>query len=518
MSSNNKRIAKNTLLLYFRMLLTMGVSLFTVRVVLDTLGAIDYGLNNVVGGVVTMFGFVAGTMTAASERFFAFEIGRNDFAQLKKIFSITLTIYIIIAIAVLILAETIGLWFVTHKMNIPPDRMNAALWVYHFSILSFMMKLFTVPYNAAIVAHEKMNVYAYVSIVEVSLKLIIIYLLVIFPFDKLKTFAVLTFAVTTIVTLIYRSYSQKNFSECKYKFYWNSSIFKEIMSFSGWNLFGATAGVLNGQGINILLNIFFGPAVNAARAIAFQVNGTINQFVMNFMTATTPQITKTYAAGETKKMMKLVFQSSKFSYFMLFILSVPVYLEIEYIFSLWLKETPDYVVLFTRLSIIAVLIDSLSLSLTKSAQATGRIKNYQIVIGGFKILILPISYVFLKFGLPAETVFYIAIVHNFICLFLRLIMLRGLINLSVPDFTKTVLIPITLTSIISYIFPYLINLNLDFSFFRLALVCVVSFVSSVATIYLIGLTSEERIYLIGLFNKLKNKRTNAKPIEDFKKC
>jgi O-antigen/teichoic acid export membrane protein len=281
-TENNKRIAKNTLMLYFRMLLIMGVSLYTVRIVLNTLGVEDYGIYNVVGGIVVMFSFLSNTMASASQRFFAFELGRKDYDQLKKTFSMTVTIYLIIAVIILILAETLGLWFLNTQLSIPVERMETANWVYQFTIFSFMMTMLTVPYNAAIVAHERMNVYAYVSIVEAFLKLLIVYILVLFSYDKLKLYAILMFGVTTFITLIYRTYCKRQFQECSYNFYWEKPLFKELIGYSGWNLFGAIAGILNNQGINILLNIFFGPIVNAARAIAYQVNTAVNQFVTNF--------------------------------------------------------------------------------------------------------------------------------------------------------------------------------------------------------------------------------------------
>jgi O-antigen/teichoic acid export membrane protein len=320
LENNNKRIARNTLLLYFRMLLTMAVSFYTVRVVLDTLGVRDYGIYNVVGGVVTMFSFLSATMASASQRFFAFEIGRKNFEQLKKTFGITMTIYFIIGLVILILAETVGLWFLNTRMTIPLERLEAARWVYQFSILSFMVTMFSIPYNAAIVAHERMNAYAYVSIMEVLLKLGAVYMLVAFSFDKLKLYSILIFVVISITSMTYRIYCRKNFEECRVSFYWEKGLFKEIVTYSGWNLFGALASIFNNQGINIMLNLFFGPVVNAAQAIAYQINTAINQFVQNFLMAARPQITKYYANGELEQMLKLVFQSSKISFFLLFIM------------------------------------------------------------------------------------------------------------------------------------------------------------------------------------------------------
>jgi O-antigen/teichoic acid export membrane protein len=274
------------------MILTMLVSLYTVRVVLNTLGVVDYGIYNVVGGVVAMFSFLSSTMASASQRFFAFELGRRDYDKLKQAFSLTLLIYIGIAILILVLSETVGLWFLNTQMTVPEERMNAANWVYQFSIFSFIMTILTVPYNSAIIAREHMKVYAYVSIIEVVLKLIIVYLLVFFSFDKLKLYAVLTFFVACLITFIYRTYCKRRFKECIYFFYWDANKFKEILSFAWWNMIGAMANIFKTQGINILLNVFFNPVINAARAIAFQVNSALTNFTNNFYMAVRPQITK----------------------------------------------------------------------------------------------------------------------------------------------------------------------------------------------------------------------------------
>lgn len=497
-TENNKRIAKNTLLLYFRMMLTMLVKLYTVRVVLNTLGVVDYGIFNVVGGIVVMFSFLSGTMASASQRFFAFELGKKDFLQLKRTFSLTVSIYVIIAIVVLLLAETIGLWFLNTQMVIPDNRMEAANWIYQFSIFSFLVTIMTIPYNAAIIARENMKVFAYVSIIEVTLKLIIVYLLVLFSFDKLKLYGCLIFATTAIVSFIYYTICRKKYEECRYQFYWDKGLFSTLMSYSGWNLFGATAGILNNQGINILLNVFFGPVVNAARGIAYQISSSVNQFAVNFFTAVNPQITKYYAANEKEQMMKLVYQSSKYAYYLLFMLTMPVLLETNFILTLWLKIVPEYVVLFTRLVIFSVLIDSLSNSLVTSALATGKIKNYQMVVGGMLLLNLPISYGFLKYGFPPQITMYVAITISGICLFLRLWMLRSMIGLSMMDYIKKVLIAVISTSIIAFSIPLFLHFQYEENFIRFILIGFIGFVSSIASIYFIGLSIHEREFLIQL--------------------
>jgi O-antigen/teichoic acid export membrane protein len=477
----------------------MGVNLYTVRIVLNTLGTVDYGLFNVVGGIVTMFSFLSGTMASASQRFFAFELGRKDYVRLKQTFSMTMTIYLLMGIVILILAETVGLWFLNTQMTIPSERMDAARWVYQFSILSSMMTMFTVPYNAAIVAHERMNVYAWVSIVEVILKLAIVYALVVFSVDKLKLYAILMFAVTSLITLIYRVYTKRKFEETRYSFYWEKGLFKEIVTYSGWNLFGALAGVFNNQGVNIVLNMFFGPLVNAAQAIALQVNGAINQFVQNFMTATRPQITKYYAAGEREQMLRLVFQSSKFSFLLLFILTMPVLLETNFIYEVWLKEVPAYVVLFTRLVIVAALIDALSYPLMAAAQATGRVKIYQVVVGGVIILNLPISYLFLNLDYLPQTVFFLAITSSVICLFLRLIILKKIINLPIMNYFCKVIFPLLLVIFLSYLLPILILTKMENGLIRFIIVAIVGIFMSVLSTYIVGLSNNEKKMLSTFF-------------------
>lgn len=482
-------------MLYFRMLLTMGVSLFTVRIVLETLGVVDYGIYNVVGGIVTMFAFLSNTMASASQRYFAFELGKKDFKQLQNTFSLTMLIYFFIAIIILILAQTVGLWFLNHKMMIPNERLNAANWVYQFAILSFMMNMFTIPYNALIIARERMNVYAWVSIVEVLLKLLIVYLLIVISGDKLKTYAILLFGVTTLVTLIYRTYCIRKFQESKFIIFWDKKLFKEMVSYSGWNLFGAIAGILNGQGLNIILNLFWGPVVNAARGIAFQISSTVNNFVLNFMTASRPQIIKYYAEGEKTLMYKLIQQSSKLSFYLLWIISIPLIFETDTILRFWLTDIPEYTTIFTKLMIITALIDSISYSLQTAAQATGRIKIYQAVVGGIMMTNLPISYIILRMGYTPDIVLYVSIGNSIICLILRLQLLKKLIGFSPKIFVLRVLKPIIITtSIISLIITYTTQI-MEKSTNRILFTTGLALLMSTTIIFAFGLTRNEKQFL-----------------------
>ena len=490
------------------MLLTMGVSLYTVRVVLDILGTVDYGIYNVVAGVVAMFSVLSATMGTASQRFFSFEIGRNNQEQLKKTFAMTMNIYLILGLIILLLAETAGLWLLNHKMTIPPERMDAARWVYQFSILTFVMTMFTIPYRAAIVAHENMSIFAYISIIEVVLKLVIVYVLIFVPIDKLQLYGILVFAVTTLVTMTYRFYCKKKFWECKYQWYWDNNLFKEITSYSGWNLFGSLAGVLNNHGINVLLNIFFSPTVNAARGISFRVNTAINQFSQNFMMATNPQIIKYYASGEQTKMKTLVFQSSKFSFFLLFILSLPIYLEVEFIMGIWLKEVPEYAVIFTKLILIQAVIDAFSYPLMTAAQATGKVKQYQIIVGGTMLLILPLSYLVLKLGAAPQSVLFVGIGDSVICLFLRLIVLSNLLQLEISRFIAKVIIPSITVVVLAVILPVVEIYSFNNGWIRFFIICITSVSVTALLIFLIGINSQERTLLLKQSQKIMQKFSN----------
>lgn len=491
-NSNNKRIAQNTLMLYFRMLIIMLVTLYTSRVVLSTLGVVDYGIYNVVGGLVTMMGLLNGAMSVSTQRYLTYELGKGDILRLKQVFSICLTIFIILSLIVIVFSETFGLWFLYNKMVIPESRMVAASYVYQFSILACILSLITNPFNATIIAHEKMNVYAYVSILEVALKLGVVYLLLVIPTDRLITYGVLILASQFTVALCYIVYCWKNFSETHYCFYWDKPLFKELISYSGWNLYGSAAGLVKGQGLNILLNMFFNPAVNASRGIAYQINSAITQFFTNFYTAVRPQITKYYATGEINEMVKLVFRSSKFSFYLIMLISLPVILETPYIINLWLGQLPEYVVSFTRLIIIISAVDSMASPLMTTAHATGKIKLYQSSVGTVIILNLPISYLLLKLGGSPLTVFYVSLCISVSCLFLRLWIVRRLMDFPVKQYITEVIGKCMLICILSLIIPLVTHIILPQSFFNVLIVCCICIFASMATIYAIGLDDNER--------------------------
>ena len=392
-TNNNKRIAKNAMMMYIRMLLTMAVTLYTSRVVLNALGVNDYGIYNVVGGVVTMFSFLKGTLTSGTQRFLTFELGRKDFNRLQKTFSATLVIHFFLAILILILAETIGLWFLDYKMNIPPDRMYAAQWCYQFSI-------------ACIIAHERMNIYAYVSIIDVVLKLLIVYLLVVINTDKLILYSLLVFLVNLVVIGIYILYCRKKYPECAFIIVRDKALYKPILVFSGWNMMSMFGYLLSSQGVNILLNIFFYPAINAARAIAYQINSALTSFVNNFQIAVTPQVVKLYADDQQESMKNLLYKNSKYGFSLLWLLSLPVLLEINKILVLWLKEVPSETMIMARLVIIQSLFYTFNRPFDIAIEAVGRMKEVNLFTGPMQIMVLPVSYLLLKIGLPFYTEYY----------------------------------------------------------------------------------------------------------------
>ena len=497
MGADNKKIAKNTMMLYFRMLLTMIVSLFTVRIVLGTLGKVDYGLYNVVGGLVTMFSFLSSTMTNMSQRYFSFELGKGNLQQLKKTFSTTLIIYVFLALLILLLAETIGLWFLNNKMTIPTDRLYAANWVFQFSLLTFMTTMFTIPYNALIIAHEKMSVYAYVSIIEVVLKLVLVLLLVYMPFDKLILYGVLMFVVMTTVTLIYRIYCLRNFEESKFSYLWDKGLFKEILSYSGWNLFGSLTKVGNVQGQAIILNLFFGPTVNAAKAISDRINSIVVLFSNNFYTAIRPQIIKNYASGNLRNMFNLVYSSTKFSFYLLYVLTIPLILHIEFILGLWLGKENVYfeMVMFGRLVLIYSLVNVFEQPITVMIQATGKIRNYQIVIGVLTLLFVPICYVMLKAGYPSYYSMVLLIVIYSIAQFIRVYIAKRQVNLSIKLYIMKVFVPILCVVLPTILISVYFYQFLNGTFVKVIASIIIFELLCIVCVYSIGIRKNERLML-----------------------
>lgn len=494
-SEKNKRIAKNTLLLYFRMLFMMAVNLYTSRVVLNALGVEDFGIYNVVGGVVAMFSMLSGSLSAAITRFITYELGKGNQESLKKIFSSSVTIQIGLAILIIVVAEATGVWFLNVKMNIPDVRITAANWVFQLSILTFTINLISVPYNASIIAHERMSAFAYISILEAIGKLAIAFMIVISPIDKLIFYAILMCSVALIVRLTYGAYCKRHFKECTYHFIFDKELLKRMFNFAGWNFIGASAGILRDQGVNVIINLFCGPVVNAARGIAIQVNNAVQGFVSNFMTALNPQIIKSYASQDKNYLKNLLFRGSRYSFFLLYILSLPIIIEADSILAWWLECVPEHATIFVRLILFLALIDAISYPLITAILATGDIKRYSLLAGGFNLLNFPLSYLFLYLGNPPECTVIIAIIISVGCLIIRLIILNEKLGISFKQYFNKVLLNIIITGIISCIIPLMLYYGSMQSVTKQIVVIFSSFTSSLFVIYWVGCTSNERNFI-----------------------
>ena len=501
-TDKNKRIAKNTLMLYFRMILTMLVSLYTSRIILNTLGVEDYGIYSIVGGVVSMLAVFNSAMSIATQRFLSFELGKGDLIQLRKTFNAAQIIHIGIALIVFILAETIGLWFVKNHLVMPSERMEAALWVYHFSILSFMVSIIQVPYNAAIISHEKMNIYAYVSILEVTLKLLIVFMLTWITFDKLKLYGILQFSVVLIITSIYRVYTIKNFNESKFQIVKDKNLYLTLISYSGWSLYGSIAGIAQTQGVNVLLNIFFGPVANAARGIASQVQGAVLSFISNIQVAVNPQIVKSYAEGDNEYLVTLIFRIAKLTFFLLSLIVIPIILEVDQILELWLHTVPEYTSNFTILVLILILLWPMSDPLMKGIQATGKIKQYQIITGILMFLIFVFTYLFYKLNYIAESTYIIAIVMEIVTLFVRLHIASRMLNFPIINYIKEVVLRNIIVVAMSVSFPLFIKSLMGTSLLRLVIVVFTSLIWSTVMIYFVGLDKQEKSIILKGVNKI----------------
>lgn len=501
-SANSKRIAKNTLLLYFRTLFTMFVSLYTSRVILQTLGVEDYGVYNVVGGFVTMFSILSGSLSNAISRFITFELGHGDKEKLNKIFCTGLNIQIAMAVLTVLVCEIIGIWFVNTQMSIPEGRYYAANWVFQFCILTFCVNLINVPYNAVIIAHEKMDAYAYISILETLLVLGVVYLLAISPIDKLIAYSIFLFLVRLLIRVIYGYYCGKNFEECKFRLVFEKDILKEMSGFAGWNFFGNTAFMLNTQGVNMLMNIFFGVTVNAARGIASQVEAAVKMFVGNFMTAVNPQITKSYASGDISYMHSLIYRSSKLSGYLLLFFAIPVLLEADEILCIWLNTVPEYTSIFVRILIISSFFDTVFCSpMVTAVNATGHIKRYQIWVTLIGCLVFPLTWIAFELGAAAWATYVIYGIIYLILIFVRLFFLHGLIRLNPWDFIKKVMLPYILVVLLAFIAPALVVCFLNEGIIRLLVTCTVSVFWTTAIVYSIGLTKSERKFIYDKFLK-----------------
>lgn len=478
------------------MLFTMGVSLFTSRVILQALGVEDYGIYSVVGGFVAMFAVISRSLSASISRYITFELGKGEKSRIKEVFSTSVIIQLSLALIVCILLESVGVWFLNTQMTIPTERLYAANWVLQFSIITFAFNLISVPYNAAIIAHEHMGAFAFIGVFEAISKLFIAYLLYISPIDNLIFYAFLMCLLSVIIRLVYQMYCCKNFPECRFSFSYNKTLLKEMFGFAGWNFIGASSAVLRDQGVNILLNIFCGPLVNAARGIAMQVSSAAQQFSTSFTTALNPQITKSFASGDKDYSFKLVFQGAKLTFILVLLISLPIILEAPLILKFWLGIVPEYAVIFVQLVLIYGLSESVSYSMVTLMLATGNIRNYQLLVGGCQMLNFPLSYILLKLGVTPEYTFVVSICIAIGCLFLRLLMLNRMVALPIKKFVQSVIFKVSLVSIVSILPSLLIIKWIEPSLFRLAITTVVSICSILFFALVLGCSKNERNFIL----------------------
>ena len=502
-SANNKRIAKNTLFLYVRMLVTLGVSLFTVRVVLQTLGVEDYGIYNVVAGFVTSFSFIANTTSSAVQRFLSYCIGQNNWDDYHKYFVGSFFLFCALALIAFLLLETFGSWFLHEKMVIPSERIEAANWIFHGAMVVLFFSFLSIPYNAVIISNEKMNLFAYLSISDVLLKLLIVYLLKVLPFDHLKTYSVLLACTGFINFMLYKSLAMRVCKEARLSLRLGYSYIRNLLGFSCWNLIGSLAGICRNQGINILQNLYFGPVYNTACGISFQIYNAINGFASNFIMAANPQIIKLYARGENTELTLLVERSAKIAFSLLSLIAFPFLILMPYVLDLWLGDVPSITILFARLILINMLIECVSMPLMTLAQATGHIRPYQLIVGGILILNVPIAWLLLKYlHTESFSTFISLIVINIIALWLRLFVLHRIANLSVKQFAKNVL-----TRWILLLMICLVGLRLSLNEnigIQITISCIFTFIIiPVVILFVVFGKSDRDAVLINIKSKLK---------------
>lgn len=505
--TDNKRVAKNTLLLYVRQLFSLFISLFTVRIILNTLGVDDYGIYNVVGGVVGMIAFLTSSLTAASQRFLAYDLAKGDDIQTNRTFCMIGISYYIIGFVVVVLLEGVAVWFLNNKMVIPEDRLYAANWVLQFAILQFALGLTCAPYMAAVVAHEKLDIFAYVGIANVVLRLVLLYFVVISPFDKLITISAIYFMIEMSVRFYYQWYCKKHFKEAHLHLIWDKKKIVELLSYSGWNVFGSLANICRGNGINVLLNLFFNPVINAAYAIAYQINGAISSFVQNFYTAVDPQIIKNYAVKELQQMYRLIFMSTRLAFYLLLILCIPISLRVDQILELWLKTPPEYASVLVRIVLLNTLLEVFSHPLSMGISATGNIRNYQLVISGTYILIFPIAYCILKLGAPPEAALLVNTVVVLLCMTPRLLFCKKQYGLPAGQYLYNVVLQPFIVGIVSFGISYITLqlVDIDNIFVNLFVSISLSMLLTGLLVFLFGINKDERQYAYSFI-----KKTNAK--------
>lgn len=495
LNADNKRIAKNTMMLYIRMIVSLIVSLYTSRVILAALGVTDYGLNNVVSGIISMFTFVNSSLSVATTRFLTYELGVGNTSSFRNIFSMSINLHIVLSLMILILGETIGLWILLNELVIPENRVVACIWIYQVSILSCILNTINVPYISALIAHERMGAFGYMTILDNVLKLLIVYVLVIIPADRLIVYSWLFFAMNLISLLIYQIYCRKKIPGTNYSFSWNVKLFQSMFSFTGWSSLVHIANFASSQGLNMLLNVFFGPVVNAARGVTNQVNIAIYKLSSSFQTALNPQITKNYAQNNQDRVFQLFSASSRLAYYVIFIISLPIALEAPYILRLWLRDVPEYTVQFLRVILCMNLIEALANPIYAVVEATGKIKRFQIVNGLVILLIFPISYLFLKFlDISPVSIFIIQLFFSFVGQICRQMMFQKIINIGFTPYYINILKPILAITILSLFFSisFSILIGQPYNLYLLILYTLVYILIVVTLIWLLGLKPEEK--------------------------
>lgn len=501
---NNTSIAKNTILLYIRMLIIMVVNLYASRLVLKQLGVEDFGVYNVVAGFVTMFSLISNALSTGITRYVTYEIGTGNQNRLNQIFACSVSVQILLGFIIFVLIEIVGVWFLNNKMLIDESRIAAANWVLQLSAITFWINLISVPYNADIIAHEHMDVYAYITIAESLLKLLACFLLYVIPFDLLIAYSVLLTIIAIIIRFSYGIYCKKHFEECSAKLKIDKEIIKNLASFSGWNMIGASSAILRDYGVNVLLNLFFGPIVNAARGIAMQVSVAVQSFSSSFILAINPQITKNYASNNWEKSFHLVFWGAKLAYFLLFIIALPFLFETKFILNLWLGEYPEITIVFVRLIILYVLSESISYTMVTLMLSTGNIKWYQIIVGGCQMLNFPISYILLHMGFGASSTFFVAIVIAICCLILRLYMLNRMIKFPIKSFCKDVILSLTKVTIPSIFLCMCISLSIEKNIVYSILNMLICVLLGGISVFYLGFSSLERNQVLSLIKKKMN--------------
>lgn len=500
--NNNKRLAKNTVILYIRTIITLVISLYSSRVILEVLGVEDYGIYTVVGGFVSLFAIVSQTMVAATQRYLTFELGKIEDNHLREIYSTSLLIHILLAGILILLFETIGLWFLNSGLNITSQRLEAANWIYQFSVFTFLINIIRAPFEASIIAHEKMTIYAYANILESVLKLLCLFVLSLVGIDKLVQYGFYIMAISVLVFFIYYAYCKQNFDETSFYIVRQKSYYKEMVAFAGYNFIGSGSAIIANQGLNIVLNVFFGVIVNAARGIAIQVSSAISKFVSDFTVALNPQITKSYASGDLEYTMSLVSKGSKFAYYLYLFFCLPVLINTPYILGIWLKNVPSYTVDFVRWTLVTSLINTYANPLTTCAFATGKIKNLSLWLGCLRIAVVPVVFLAFSLGLDAIYAYVVCFISDFILLFVRLSIVCKLLSISILHYLKSVILNTWSVSLL-IIIP---AIGLHISFFKNITISIFIFetiillIFSTVLIYSIGLNSNERKYIISIVN------------------